>query len=737
MTALMINRHVHTVHITSIAKKVFEHISSMDTAHNLIQTENGQDCGDRDILGHFKQGNLKAIFADADMKKRLTLTCQFCNDSYSMVKHMANHIFVHHGELAEQADLLCNYLKAHFGPVHGCVCNPQVKKLQQAHVCLPYLQLAMMHFQGGDWLSIPIVYTEAVRDSMIIHVPINSILHICDSLRDREFQQLLQDKGFRLALRDRCLCCGKNLTVGGPSLDHNLDFHLRAEHPEPSQAIAMLLDMLQHYHANDSEKTCEWCLANIETSAADGDLSSHLSEYGVVRNLITWLCQPLLPNGDRAPGRTHRSAGTHGHGLGSTKRPAPQETPWRHTISAAFKRQQVRRHEETAHHDGQPVDSTRERSSSSAEPVMLHPVSSCRTGWNSTLPDSTISGVEEKQDPERRITTETNPPATHPDTGEREGYEDSTEQGRRSTPGCEREVQAPIGGQKLASTKMVPANQDAGDQWKTTINTHGRDDAEIGQSDKPLPEGTCSGSISLPEIPGINRQCHPMEAGPGRQGATSASGLSGTDALKCMATGISAREDAQLISEQAGRSDTSSTTSQKQEMTLMGLFDSLHNMVLVNNRVECYANSAFWTVSWMHLLCKDMTVSGWANLRAPFAEIILQGSGHPIDLKCHSLMQSGLTQWKLLRKGDQQEDHSDFLGWMGTTKVTHEYEKRLEIANGVQPVEKGGPNSPILLLQEMWEHLPCPTAISDVLHNLMTQTGMTSALQIASTLVCL
>ena len=176
-------------------------------------------------------------------------------------------------------------------------------------------------------------------------------------------------------------------------------------------------------------------------------------------------------------------------------------------------------------------------------------------------------------------------------------------------------------------------------------------------------------------------------------------------------------------------------------MTLTGLFDSLHNMVLVNNRVECYVNSAFWTVSWIHLLCNDMTALDWANLRAPFAEIILQGSGHPIDLKCHSLMQSGLTKWKLLRKGDQQEDHSDFLafllGWMGTNKVTHAYEKRLEIADGVQSVEKGGPNSPILLQQEMWEHLPCPTALPDVLHNWMAQTGMTCALQIASTLVCL
>ena len=244
------------------------------------------------------------------------------------------------------------------GPIHGCFCNPQVKKLQQAHVCLPYLQLAMLHFQGGDWISIPLVCTEAVRDSMVIHVPINSILHICDCLRDRDFKQLSEDRGFRLALRDRCLCCGKSLTIGGPSVDHNLkiqdDYYF-----------------LQHYHSNDCEKTCGWCLTNIEHSAVDGDVSSHISERGVVRNLVTWLCLPLVQHGDRTSRRVGRSAWPHGPGLGSTKRPSPEEAP--RQVAAAFKRQQVRRYEEADPHDGQLA--TRAGSSSHTEPVLLHPVS--------------------------------------------------------------------------------------------------------------------------------------------------------------------------------------------------------------------------------------------------------------------------------------------------------------------------------------------------------------------------
>ena len=178
-------------------------------------------------------------------------------------------MYVHHGELAQNAELLCQWLKDTYLPTYGCVCNPSVKKLQQNHMCIPFLQLAMIHYQRGDWIFIPIINTEAIRDQMITHVPLNAILHVCDSLQEREFKQLFQDPLMRRALRTSCLCCGKQLTTGGPSIERNLDFHLRAEHPEPKQAINTLIDMLQHFHENDSEQTCEWCLMDIKTAACD------------------------------------------------------------------------------------------------------------------------------------------------------------------------------------------------------------------------------------------------------------------------------------------------------------------------------------------------------------------------------------------------------------------------------------------------------------------------------------
>ncbi len=53
---------------------------------------------------------------------------------------------------------------------------------------------------------------------------------------------------------DPQLWCGKILTIGGASEEFSLDFHLRAAHPEPQQAIQVLIEMLQYFHANDTEK---------------------------------------------------------------------------------------------------------------------------------------------------------------------------------------------------------------------------------------------------------------------------------------------------------------------------------------------------------------------------------------------------------------------------------------------------------------------------------------------------
>ena len=62
---------------------------------------------------------------------------------------------------------------------------------------------------------------------------------------------------------------------------------------------------------------------DIKTAACDGDLSSHIAECGVVRNLLTWLCSPLL---DREPRPAERGTGADGRRLGLKKRASPLQS---------------------------------------------------------------------------------------------------------------------------------------------------------------------------------------------------------------------------------------------------------------------------------------------------------------------------------------------------------------------------------------------------------------------------
>ena len=420
-------------------------------------------CGDQDIHDHFVQGNLQAIFADEDMRRRLTLTCQFCKDSHQMVKHMSNHMYVFHGELAQNADLLCQWLKDFFVQTYGCICNPQVKKLQQNHVCLPFLQLAMLHYQRGDWLFVPLLYTEEVRNTMITHIPINAILHVCDCLRDRQFQQLFQDKRVREALRTSCL--GKSLTLEGPAHDHNLNFHLQAEHPEPKQAINTLIDMLQEFHSNDREKQCEWCMQDLTTPTTDGDVSSHISECGVVRNFVTWLCSPLLAHGSRKARSTYRSSGADGTGLDQSSR-ITAETPKRKlTISALFQRQQCRRHHEDATTDGSTSDQARERSSSHAESEQLHPLFSQRTGWDHFRHPEPVLGMEEERKAREQVPFKAAFASLHPAADHDQGEKDSSMQEGGPTLGGEHPVSTVAGRSQLALSPMVLSEEDSCGEW--------------------------------------------------------------------------------------------------------------------------------------------------------------------------------------------------------------------------------------------------------------------------------
>lgn len=693
-----------------------------------------------DIHDHFAQGNLQTIFADADMRRRLTLTCQFCKDSHQTVKHMSHHMYVFHGELAQNADLLCQWLKDFFVQTYGCICNPAVKKLQQTHVCLPFLQLAMLHYQRGDWLFVPIIYTEEVRNTMITHIPINAILHVCDCLRDRQFKQLFQDQRVRDALRTSCFCCGKILTLEGPAHDHNLDFHLRAEHPEPKQAINTLIDMLQEFHSNYSEQKCEWCMADLTTPTTDGDVSSHISECGVVRNLVTWLCSPLLSHGSRKARSTLRGSGADGTRLDKSFRPATETPKRKLTISAFFQRQQCSRHHQDATTDGSASDQARERSGSHAESEQLHSFPTQRTGWDHFRHPEPILRMEEERKAREQVPFKAALAPLHPSADHDQGAKDSAMQEGGPTLGGKHQVSIAAGRSQLALSTVVPSKEDPCGEWQQTCGAHGGYHEGLATVAGTLPDGQYSGQISLPSSSARPGPGDALEAGSGHEKSRDSHDHPTTGSIQPLATGVPADQTTFSAAEQIGGSTSAGPQTEVEEAQLIThACHCLQTITLANNDVECYVNSAFWSVCWVHLMCKQQTIQAWQKIGAPFTTILWGGANQTIDLKTHDAMKAGMGQWHQIRRGGQQ-DLSEFLvfvlGWMHTTKVSQGFERRYITNDDVTIVEKGGRYFPITLAADLWEELPTPLPFASIIDNWMKQQGMQTALITASPILC-
>ena len=293
------------------------------------------------------------------------------------------------------------------------------------------------------------------------------------------------------------------------------------EHPEPQQAIQVLIEMLQCFHANDSEKTCEWCLADL-TTHDDGDLASHLSACGPIRNLATWLCGPLLhpSHGGGKAGSTPGSVGTDGGRLHQKRSAAQTATrPTCHTIMAAFKKQQLGSHSKDSSTDGQLADSSRPRLSCDSESDMLHHVPPLGTRRHHPDDTTAIDGMEKEKDSRRRPSIEATPICQHPHHTGGKSPEDPSLQTGGQTSGSQSEVTVDPRGQELAIPTMVSSEKGVGDQPQETLHTDGRNAAERHPTSGVLQRGGCGSEISLLQSPDPTGPSDPSEAGPNGQPA--------------------------------------------------------------------------------------------------------------------------------------------------------------------------------------------------------------------------
>ena len=361
-----------------------------------------------------------------------------------------------------------------------------------------------------------------------------------------------------------------------------------------------------------------------------------------------------------------------------------------------------------------------------------------------------IFGVEEEDraardwyeegDGRDEIPPSTTSAAAYPHNDPGQSSEDQSVQKGRQIAGGKLEISTAIGGQKLAFSAVVPSNEVSGDQWQTALNTHGRYDPSSSQLGGTMQGGGDHSEIPLTSPTKQPGAGDPMEVGCGREMSRGACLDQEAGSIQPLATGLSEDQTSLPPTKQAGGPTSTSPTTQEEKQMILQLSLSLQTLTLVNNNVECYINSAFWTVCWAHLLCTQQTLTAWQELNAPFLQMLCTSSSQKLDLKHHSQMIMGMNQWQQIRQAGQQ-DFSEFLqfllGWMNTKMVYLGFERRYTTSDGLHTAEKGGKRSPITLVSDLWGQLPEPFSFTMVLENWKKQFGMHAALTLASPILCL
>ena len=245
-------------------------------------------------------------------------------------------------------------------------------------------------------------------------------------------------------------------------------------------------------------------------------------------------------------------------------------------------------------------------------------------------------------------------------TLERAHAEDQSVQKGRQIAGGEHEITATAGGQKLAFSAMVSSNEVPGNQWQTALHTHGRDDQSPHHLDGTVQSGGDHSEIPLTSTTQQPGAGDPMEVGCGHEMSRGACFDQEAGSIQLVATGFSEDQTSLTTAKQAGGSNSTSPTTQEENQMILQLNLCLQTITLINNNVECYINSAFWTVCWAHLLCAQQNIAAWMGMNAPFHQMLCVGTSQKLDLKHHRQMTLGMKQWQRLRH-DGQQDFSEFL----------------------------------------------------------------------------
>ena len=162
------------------------------------------------------------------------------------------------------------------------------------------------------------------------------------------------------------------------------------------------------------------------------------------------------------------------------------------------------------------------------------------------------------------------------------------------------------------------------------------------------------------------------------------------------------------------------------EVNRMQLCCNLMALTLVNDDVQCYVNTVFITVYGTHLLCSDFVIKTWGPHTVGMMQLLLDPA-------------VAFQQWEVLRSHGPHgygDFLSFFLGWLNTDLVAQTFQRRYSTDAGVVIAKKSSRHAPIFLHSELWSEIPGAKRFQTIVDCWTQVNGMTSALVVASKLVC-
>eukprot|EP00438_Fugacium_kawagutii_P030329 Skav223212 [mRNA] locus=scaffold2231:15455:19525:- [translate_table: standard] len=191
-------------------------------------------------LTQLKLGTFGDYIVDDTHRHLWTYTCLQCNTGYSRTQDLMAHVQLAHADQWAAARPYLAFNMTTLGSDLGCVCYHPIKQARSAHMCVPFVQAAVLQAQHREMLLLPFdIESDDWYFCWRPHVPDALQLALRKVLQTRDFCRFWLDGALLEQMRVACLLC--ETTADQPALLHS---HLMEAHMHQHSGTAALLDIL-------------------------------------------------------------------------------------------------------------------------------------------------------------------------------------------------------------------------------------------------------------------------------------------------------------------------------------------------------------------------------------------------------------------------------------------------------------------------------------------------------------